>query len=435
MRRVWKEEGGRLEKRLVCWFFIALLSFVYVQIVDGETALIKGSFALPPAPLGSVPLQSGSAPLPSGAAALEKSLATTEASSSSAASAPDAPTAEPFSRALRIAVFLWRGETDAERSFYQKLRELGYRVSYDVFDVHQSLKEVFQILDHQFDAKQYQYVYAFGSQLALILKRHLRNEVPLLFNAVSFPEESGLVVGLRQTRENASGFTASMLNITGGNTSGIRVVSDVRVQLEYVRTLFPFERLCVWINPQDLGSVESLKQLEGLAAEFQFQVFGYRIPNEDALWNAARLLGEGHFPIKCDAIWIPSASLFVKNAKALGKMFRKAQVPAITEALAVVEEGALIAVAPDHSQTGIRLAEMLDQHRRGRDLQFIPVKYPEPQVCINKNALRQFALSIADKPKDFLKRVHYVQTSLPEAEPESPAGVPVDITLFSEQNG
>jgi ABC-type uncharacterized transport system substrate-binding protein len=310
---------------------------------------------------------------------------------------------------------------------------LGYKVTCDVFDVHQSLKELFQILDHQFDAKQYQYVYAFGSQLALILKRHLRNEVPLLFNAVSFPEESGLVVGLRQTRENTSGFTASVLNITGGNASGIRVVSDIRVQLEYVRLLLPFERLCVWVNPQDLGSMESLKQLEGLAAEFQFQVFGYRIPNEDALQNASKLLGEGHFPIKCDAIWIPSASLFVKNAKLLGQGLLKSQVPAITEALAMVEAGALIAVAPDHSQTGIRLAEILDQHRGGRDLQFIPVKYPEPQICINKNALRQFSLSIADKPNDFLKRVRYVQTSLSGVELGDPVGMPVDITLFAEQ--
>ncbi|MDR2420292.1 MAG: hypothetical protein LBD40_03245 [Puniceicoccales bacterium] len=328
---------------------------------------------------------------------------------------------------LRIAVFLWRGETDAERSFYQKLKELGHDVVYDVFDTHQSLKEAFNILDNKFDAKRYHYVYTFGSQLTLILKRHLRNEVPLIFNAVSFPEETGLVVGLEQTRENITGFR---LNITGANASGVSAVSDIKVQLEHARMLFPFERLCVWINPQDLGSVESLKQIESLGSEFQLQVFSYKITNADALQNALKLLREGNFPIKCDAIWIPSASLFVEKAEMIGQTLPDLKIPVIAESQILTEQGALISTAPDHTQTGIRLAEIVDQNRKGRDLQFIPVKCPEPGVHINKTMLRKLSISIADKPDDFLKRIHYVQTVAPVEETEKSSAV-VDVETFS----
>jgi len=335
------------------------------------------------------------------------------------AASPSAPAARPgVKKNLRIAVFLWRGETDAERSFYRKLRELGYELSCDVFDVHQNLKEVFQVLDGGFDAKRYDYVYSFGSQLTLILKRHLRNEVPLIFNAVSFPEETGLVVGLEKTLENTTG---SMLNITGANTSGISVVSDIRMQLEYAQKLFPFGRLCVWINPQDLSSVESLKQIEALKETFQLEVFSYAVPNLDALAHALTLLREGRFPIKCDAVWLPSASLLVQHADLIGQALAKSRIPAIAESPLLAERGALISTAPDHTHTGIRLAEIVDQHQKGRDLQFIPVRCPEPKVCINKNVLRQFSLSIADKPQEFLEKVRYVQTEFSPTEPASPA--------------
>jgi ABC-type uncharacterized transport system substrate-binding protein len=350
-----------------------------------------------------------------------------EGSSKQALISADAASAAESHQQLRIAVFLWRGETDAERSFYQKLKELGHDVVYDIFDTHQSLKEAFNILDNKFDAKRYHYVYTFGSQLTLILKRHLRNEIPLIFNAVSFPEEMGLVVGLEQTRENITGFK---LNITGANASGVGVVSDIRVQLEHARMLFPFERLCVWINPQDLGSVESLKQIESLGAEFQLQVFSYKITNVDALQNALKLLREGNFPIKCDAIWVPSASLFVEKAEMIGQTLPDLKIPVIAESRILTEHGALISTAPDHAQTGTRLAEIVDQNQKGRDLQFIPVKCPEPGVRINKTMLRKLSISIADKPDDFLKRIHYVQIVAPAEETEN-SPVADDVEAFS----
>ncbi|MDR0445048.1 MAG: hypothetical protein LBG98_02060 [Puniceicoccales bacterium] len=333
-------------------------------------------------------------------------------------------------RHLRIAVFLWRGETDAEQAFYQKLKDLNYEVTYDIFNVHQNLKEVFRILDNGFDAKQYHYVYTFGSQLTLILKRHLRNEVPLIFNAVSYPEETGLVVGLKRTMENITG---SMLNITGANASGVSVISDVQTQLHHAKMLFPFERICVWIHPQELSSTESLRQLEQLKSEFQLQVFHYNIPNVDALQSALKLLQEGRFPIKCDAIWIPSGSLFLEKADAIGQALRKSRIPAIAESQVLVAHGALISTAPDHTQTGIRLAEILNQNQKGRDLQFIPVKCPKPKVCINKTMLQRFFLPIADKPEDFLKKVHYVQEDIRLKEPSDNALSAVDIEIFQDQ--
>jgi ABC-type uncharacterized transport system substrate-binding protein len=331
---------------------------------------------------------------------------------------------------LRMAVFLWRGETDAEQAFYQKLKSLNYEVTYDIFNVHQSLKEVFRILDNGFDAKQYHYVYTSGSQLTLILKRHLRNEVPLIFNAVSYPEETGLVVGLKRTMENITG---SMLNITGANASGVSVVSDIQIQLQHAKMLFPFERICVWIHPQELSSTESLRQIEQLKSEFQLQVFHYNIPNVDALKSALKLLQEGRFPIKCDTIWIPSGSLFLEKANLIGQALLKSKIPVIAESQILAVHGALISTAPDHEQTGIRLAKILDQHQKGRDLQFIPVKCPKPKVCINKTMLRQFSLSIADKPESFLKKIHYVQVGLPSEEAHDNALSDVNIEIFQNQ--
>jgi ABC-type uncharacterized transport system substrate-binding protein len=419
-----------MERKIVGLFSVGTLYIFFIYIIDGvpPSAPIYGDLpaehiAKPILEPGTVEaegiLSKESDVVPLAHEGTQKSLVPAETASASESQ-----------KQLRIAVFLWRGETDAERAFYQELKELGYNVTYDVFDMHQSLKEAFNILDNKFDAKRYHYVYTFGSQLTLILKRHLRNKVPLIFNAVSFPEETGLVVGLERTRENITGF---MLNITGANASGVSVVSDIKVQLEHARMLFPFERLCVWINPQDLSSVESLKQIENLKTEFPLQVFSYKVPNADALQNALKLLREGNFPIKCDAIWLPSASLFVKKADMIGKVLPELKIPFIAESRVLTEHGAVISTAPDHAQSGIRLAEIVDQNRKGRDLQFIPVKCPEPKVCINKTMLRKLSISIADKPDDFLKRIHYVQMTSSEKKAENPSDTGLGVAIFSTQ--
>jgi ABC-type uncharacterized transport system substrate-binding protein len=424
-----------MERKILCLLSIGALYILFIHLVDGEpgyqpTILAENFSAMlsehaEVANVKEVPLERHDAiSIPEDRPEKSAQEQWTSMEKTPSLAVPEVP------KHLRIAVFLWRGETAAERSFYQKLKELGYDVTYDIFDVHQNLKEVFQILDNKFNAKQYHYVYAFGSQLALILKRHLCNEIPLIFNAVSFPEETGLVVGLKRTRENITG---SMLNITGGNTSGTSIVSDIHIQLEHAKILFPFERLCVWICPQELSSTESLRQIEDLKTEFQLQVFSYRIPNADALRNALDLLQEERFPIKCDAIWIPSGSLFVEKADWLERALLKSKIPVIAESQSLLQHGALISTAPDYAQTGIRLAEIVDQNQKGRDLQFIPVKCPEPRVSVDKTMLRKFSISIADKPVDFLKKIHYVQMdSHPEAIESRPDSF-VDIVAFPDQ--
>lgn len=55
----------------------------------------------------------------------------------------------PFAsgKSLRIAMVLWRGETQAEQGFKDGLEELGYSVQYNIMNAGQDKKKVARILN------------------------------------------------------------------------------------------------------------------------------------------------------------------------------------------------------------------------------------------------------------------------------------------------
>jgi ABC-type uncharacterized transport system substrate-binding protein len=73
---------------------------------------------------------------------------------------------------LKIAMMLWRGETEAEKGFRDGLKAFGYSVQYTVMNAGQDRTELGRLLREELKLKLdgFDYVYLFGTTLALAAK-------------------------------------------------------------------------------------------------------------------------------------------------------------------------------------------------------------------------------------------------------------------------
>src|SRR4029450_989564 len=73
---------------------------------------------------------------------------------------------------LKIAMILWRGETEAEKGFQQGLKEFGYSVQYTVMNAGQDRTELGRLLREEVNPKlnNFDYIYVFGTTVASATK-------------------------------------------------------------------------------------------------------------------------------------------------------------------------------------------------------------------------------------------------------------------------
>ena len=79
---------------------------------------------------------------------------------------------------LKIAMILWRGETEAEKGFQQGLKEFGYSVQYTVMNAGQDRTELGRLLREELNPKlnDFDYIYVFGTTVASATKSIVRTK-------------------------------------------------------------------------------------------------------------------------------------------------------------------------------------------------------------------------------------------------------------------
>ena len=132
---------------------------------------------------------------------------------------PLGPFAPPAgAKSLRIAMVLWRGETDAEKAFKDELKELGYSAQYVVMNAGQDRAELGRLLREDLKSKleTFDYVYTYGTTVTLATKTIVQDKVPMIFDIVADPVGAGIVKSAdvsdrKSTRLNSSHSRASRM--------------------------------------------------------------------------------------------------------------------------------------------------------------------------------------------------------------------------------
>jgi len=273
-------------------------------------------------------------------------------------------------KSLKIAMILWRGETQAESGFKDGLKESGYAVEYISMDAGQDIKKLGSLLSKlkpKFD--EFDYIYTFGTTVSRRTRVIVNDRVPQIFNVVTDPVGAGIV----QSMESS-----------GGNISGVSNAIPIAVQIKSALEVIKFNKLGIFFNPREKNSLIVRKELYNIAEDFDFEVIDLRSPPVQKMLqeNLQKVIDKS---ILVDAVYLPSDSFLVSNAELIGSQLRAAKVKSIGAIKSFIENGALMGVVFDYYQLGRTAARIVDRHQKGEKLQNIPIaKVEEPYLLINK---------------------------------------------------
>lgn len=286
-------------------------------------------------------------------------------------------------RDLKIAMVLWRGETDAEKGFREGLKGLGYTVQYTVMNAGQDRAELGRMLRENLKPRlsTFDYVYVFGTTATLATKTIVQDAVPVIFNAVADPVGAGIV----QSAE-----------ASGGNIAGVTNEIPLAMQLRTALTVVPVRRLGLFFNPREKNSMLIRDKIAEVAKSLGIEIVDLRSPPaQDMLQENLQRLRDG--AVAVDAVYLPADSFLVSKAALLGTELRAAKVRSIAALEAYVDAGALMGLVPEYRELGRAAASIVHRHLSGQRLDAMPVLADrDPLIKINATTSRALGVVIPD---------------------------------------
>src|SRR4030095_4287767 len=293
---------------------------------------------------------------------------------------------------LKIAMILWRGETEAEKGFQQGLKEFGYSVQYTVMNAGQDRTELGRLLRENLEPKLdvFDYVYVFGTTVASATKSIVQDKVPQIFNIVADPVGAGLV----QSAE-----------LSGGNIAGVTNEIPLSLQLQTALKIIPSKPLGLLFNPREKNSMLVRDKISEIGRKLRFEIIDLRSP------PAPHMLQENLQTLKdrsvvVDAVYLPPDSFLVSNAKLIGSELMAAKVKSIASIETFIEKGALLGLVSNYSELGKAAAMIVNKNQRGTKLSQIPVQAAkQPQLLINRTTSKELNINL---PEALLKKAVFL---------------------------
>ena len=293
----------------------------------------------------------------------------------------DSQRAAPVQKAkLKLAMFVWRGETEAEKAFVQGLQQAGYQLEITIYDAGQNpghlraLLGVFEKRVAGFDL-----VYSFGTTASKAVKTALAERKPQIFTIVAAPVESGLVPSLEAS---------------GANLAGASNMVPLETQLDNARGLFAFNRLGVLVNTAEENSCVVADKLARLGARQGFAVERLDCqPTEASLRQA--LAAATNAKAGLDALYLPNDSFLVSQAKPIGAALRSAKLKSVASVRDYIEAGALAGTVADYHKLGLAAATLALKALRGGSLKDSPVILDrEPALLVNRQTAAELKVAV-----------------------------------------
>lgn len=223
----------------------------------------------------------------------------------------------------------------------------------------------------------FDYVYVFGTTATLATKSIVHDRVPVVFNIVSDPVGAGIV---------------KSADASGENTAGVTNEVPLALQLQTALHVIPVKRLGLFFNPREKNSMLIRDKIQELAASLKIKVVDLRSPPaHDMLKENLHKLRDRSIVV--DAVYLPSDSFLVSNAKRIATELRASKVKSIAAIETYVDQGALMGVVPEYRALGKAVAAIVHRHEGGQRLHDMPVEMDRTPV-LKINAATSRALNV-----------------------------------------
>ncbi len=266
---------------------------------------------------------------------------------------------------IDVAMVLWRGETEAERGFREKLAASpDFDVVIKVFDANQSNAALHKILDG-LDKSRFRLVYTFGTMVTqTALKK--RNDIPIIFNIVQRPVEAGVVKTMEQP---------------GGRATGASNLVPMESAFRTLGAMMTIRKLGFVYSSHDPAPRYQLADVRKLQKRFGFQTLDFPITGVEGIAGTMKKVIDS----RPDAVMFPSDSFVKANATRIISILNQHRIPSVVVIPEMVSEnGALISLGPDYHVLGGLAAENALQVLKGKKPSELPVRtVPHLSIVIN----------------------------------------------------
>jgi len=246
------------------------------------------------------------------------------------------PVPAPAKERVEVAMVLWRGETEAEKGFRERLAASpDFDVVVTAFDANQDKAALGRILD-SLDSRRYRLAYTFGTMVTqAALKK--KSDLPIIFNIVQRPVEAGVARSMEQP---------------GGRATGASNLVPMESAFRTLDTVMTIRKLGFVYSSHDPAPKYQLADIKKQEKRFGFQTLDFPITGVEGIAATMKKVIDA----RPDAVIFPSDSFVKANAKRIIAILNKHRIPSIVVIPEMVtEDGALISLGPDYRNLG-RLA-------------------------------------------------------------------------------
>lgn len=273
-----------------------------------------------------------------------------------------------------VAMITWRGETEAERGFMEGLRKSNYMISFKKYHANQDRGHLYNIIT-RIQKNSVDLIYVFGTTATQTVLSRIK-DMPVVFNIVSRPVESGIIASWQSS---------------GNNSTGASNKVPIRYQLRALKKVINFSKLGIIYNPREQNSVIQRDIARGLEGTLKFKLKEYRISRRSDISKVLPFM-KGDV----DAAYLPADSMTKSLGKEIMERVNKFKIPSLCAIEnMVLKDGGLLGLVPNYYQLGRLAAEKAIQIFQGKKPTEIPTSTLNYfHMLVNMNTAKKIGVQI-----------------------------------------
>ena len=251
-------------------------------------------------------------------------------------------------------------------AFAYRMEELGYKEGENIEISYQDASNQASNLNPimaEFSDNQSDVIVAIATKTAQAAANYA-DEIPVVFSAVSDPEEAGLVHDFSCPDQNITG-TCDEIQID----QMLSLATTIQPQLKKIGFLY---------DAAEANSVSNLKKAKAYCKENGIEWIEATGRDLTELQSSLlSLLDRG-----VDAVFSPNDNTVASGLMALTDLTKEAKIPYYVGADSMVQDGGFATVGINYTQLGRDTADMVDQILKGKSVEDIPVKVFKEDLSI-----------------------------------------------------
>lgn len=230
-----------------------------------------------------------------------------------------------------IAMITWRGETIAEKGFIDELDHSGYDILLTKFHADQDDARLHKIII-KIQSNSVDLIYVFGTTATKVVLAKIK-EIPVVFNIVTRPVDSGIIASWESSKNNATGASNKV---------------SVIHQLKTLKKVVDYKTLGIIYNPKEQNSIIQRNNVKRLEQRFGFSLKDFKISGESDILQTLSQLNT-----RVDAVFIPADSMIKSLGKKIITMVNSYKIPSFSAVESMVpEDDVLLGFVPKYYELG-----------------------------------------------------------------------------------